>query len=283
MSKLLLATDLDRTLLPNGAAPESPGARERFARLAAQPDVTVVYVTGRDVARVDEALATWGVPRPDVLIADVGTTIAEAGPGGWTRWSAWDEAIGADWGGRAAGDLQAMLGDVPGLQLQDASRQGRWKLSYETAPGAAAGAATAAAHIRARLADSDVRAGIVWSRDDNLDVGLVDVLPAGADKRRALEFVMARTGHSTADTVFAGDSGNDLEVLISPIPAVLVANAAPEFQAAAVRAAVEAGCRETLHLAGGGVLGLNGNYAAGILEGVLRYHPHRRAILEEPT
>ncbi|MCI5126782.1 MAG: haloacid dehalogenase, partial [Candidatus Electrothrix sp. AR5] len=32
--KLLVCTDLDRTLLPNGPQPESPGARPAFAALA---------------------------------------------------------------------------------------------------------------------------------------------------------------------------------------------------------------------------------------------------------
>ncbi len=33
------------------------------------------------------------------------------------------------------------------------------------------------------------------------------------------------------------------------------------------------GNADLLHLAKGGVLGMNGNYAAGILEGVLHFHP----------
>ncbi|MFO7610069.1 MAG: HAD family hydrolase [Candidatus Krumholzibacteriia bacterium] len=279
MSRLLLATDLDRTLLPNGAAPESPGARERFARLVAHPDVTLVYVTGRDPGRVDEAIATWEVPRPDALIADVGATIAGPGPGGWERWPAWDEAIGPDWGGRDAADLQELLRDLPDLQPQDPSRQGRWKLSFEVAPDG--DLPQLAGMIRDRLAAQGVRASVIFSRDDALGVGLVDVLPASADKHRALEFVMARLGFGPGETVFAGDSGNDLEVLTGPVPAVLVANASPELRAVASREAAAAGHGDLLYLARGGLPGLNGNYAAGILEGVLHYHPDWAARMEE--
>ena len=40
------------------------------------------------------------------------------------------------------------------------------------------------------------------------------------------------------------------------------------------RAAAEAfGNSEALYLAKGGFLGMNGNYSAGILEGVAHYHP----------
>ena len=55
-ARLLLCTDLDRTLLPNGEQPESPQARTLFARLAARPGVTLVYVTGRHRALVQAAL-----------------------------------------------------------------------------------------------------------------------------------------------------------------------------------------------------------------------------------
>ena len=38
---LLLCTDLDRTLIPNGREPESPEARPWFRRLAAEPEVAL--------------------------------------------------------------------------------------------------------------------------------------------------------------------------------------------------------------------------------------------------
>ena len=39
--QLLLCTDLDRTVLPNGPQSESQGARTLFAALAARPEVTL--------------------------------------------------------------------------------------------------------------------------------------------------------------------------------------------------------------------------------------------------
>ena len=51
---LLLCTDLDRTLIPNGPQPESAQAREHFARFAAHPQVTLAYVSGRDPVRLTD-------------------------------------------------------------------------------------------------------------------------------------------------------------------------------------------------------------------------------------
>jgi HAD superfamily hydrolase (TIGR01484 family) len=278
MSRLLLCTDLDRTLLPNGSAPESPGARERFARLAAHPEVTLVYVTGRDQGRVDEALATWLVPAPDLLIGDVGTTIATRGVNRWERWTRWDETIAADWKGYSVDDLRDLLDGLPGLVLQDPSRQGIYKLSYTTS--ADEGGPAAARAGQERLIAADVKANVIWSLDESAGVGLLDVLPAAATKRLAIEFVMAEWGFELDEVVFAGDSGNDLDVLTSTIPAVLVANARPELREAARREAETAGHGASLHCARGGVSGMNGNYAAGILEGVLHYHPEWAGLLE---
>ena len=39
--RILICTDLDRTLLPNGKQPESPGARAAFTRLVSRPEVTL--------------------------------------------------------------------------------------------------------------------------------------------------------------------------------------------------------------------------------------------------
>ena len=51
--RLMLCTDLDRTLLPNAAQPESPSARASFARLVSHAAISLVYVTGRHRALVE--------------------------------------------------------------------------------------------------------------------------------------------------------------------------------------------------------------------------------------
>ncbi len=47
MEPLLICTDLDRTLIPNGVQPESHDARRRFSALISQPDIKLAYVSGR--------------------------------------------------------------------------------------------------------------------------------------------------------------------------------------------------------------------------------------------
>jgi HAD superfamily hydrolase (TIGR01484 family) len=275
MRPLLLCTDLDRTLLPNGTAPESSRARPLFRQLAAAPGVTLVYVTGRDRDRVAAAMAEYDLPRPDYLISDVGATICGADG---RRWSAWDDHIAVGWGGRTRSELAALVGNLPGVRLQEPSRQGRYKLSYEVRPAVATGdrAVTMAESLDA--AGLSVR--VVPSLDDALGSGLIDVLPAASGKAAAIEFLREHLGLSRADTVCAGDSGNDMDVLVGPLPAVLVANAADDVREAARNGAASDGYTDCLYLARGGVLELNGNYAAGIIEGVLHYHPDRIGDLE---
>ena len=271
MDRLLLCTDLDRTLLPNGLQKESPGARQSFARLAALPSVRTVYVTGRDPALVDDAIRSWVVPVPDLLIADVGTTIASPAGTAWERWGAWDEHLAADWADTPPDKFLSVVDVVPGLRRQDPACQTAFKKSWFTPGGEAGG--RAADEVRRRLAAAGVRANVIWSEDERTGEGLLDVLPAAATKLLALEFVVARWGYDPAEVVFAGDSGNDLDVLASRIPAVLVANADPAVRQEALRRSSEAGHEANLYCARGDLTGMNGNYAAGILEGVLHYRP----------
>ena len=84
---------------------------------------------------------------------------------------------------------------------------------------------------------------------------------------------MQQQGFAKGDTVFCGDSGNDLEVLESHLPSVLVANAAAEVRQQALARARQAGHEEQLYLARGGFMEMNGCYAAGILEGIAHYCP----------
>ena len=97
--RLLICTDLDRTLLPNGPQPESPDARKRFNRLAAHPGITLVYVTGRDQVLVEEAMEEYRLPRPAYVIANVGSTIYQVQQSNWSHMEKWQHEISPDWKG----------------------------------------------------------------------------------------------------------------------------------------------------------------------------------------
>ena len=268
----LICTDLDRTLIPNGPEPEPAGARRLFAGLVARSQVILAYVSGRHEGLVREAISTYRLPVPQWVIGDVGTTIYQvAEDGEWARLESWERQIAADWGGCSASDLQELLQSVPGLSLQEHSKQNRLKVSFYVPLHADIDHLSHA--VRERLESAGIRARLVWSVDDIADVGLLDVIPAQASKRHAVEALMEHLGMTAADTVFCGDSGNDLEVLISPIPAVLVANSRPDVKDLALEMAQEAGTLGQLYIAGGGLMGMNGNYSAGILEGLVHYHP----------
>jgi sucrose-6F-phosphate phosphohydrolase len=266
LKRFLLCTDLDRTLIPNGKQDESPHAMERFRRLAECPGITLAYVTGRHRTLIEQAIADYDLPLPDFAIADVGTTIYRIEPDGWSQSDEWDAQIAPDWQGLTHDELYRLLSVFPMLRLQEKEKQNRHKLSFyvplET------DAKRLLQEMDQRLKYSDIKANLIWSIDEKAAVGLLDVLPVSANKLHAIRFLMQQQGFGQEDTVFAGDSGNDLDVLLSSIPAVLVANADGE-----VKKQAEQAHKGTLYIAEGGYLGMNGNYSAGILEGVAHYLP----------
>ena len=270
--RLLLCTDLDRTLIPNGPQPESPDARGLFAALVADARVVLAYVTGRHRELVEQAMDQYGLPQPDFVIGDVGTTIYRIAPDGtWLTDSTWEEQIGSDWNGMSNLDLQALLRDISALHPQEAHKQNTHKLSYYHALDADREAISRA--INSHLQSRRVQARLVWSVDEPAAIGLLDILPRAASKYHAVAWLQRELGFSDNDTVFSGDSGNDIEVLASPVPAVLVANSEPDVRDEALRQAAAGGHSDRLYIARGKFQGMNGNYSAGILEGIAHYHP----------
>ena len=274
MKKYLLCTDLDRTLIPNGAQPESPDARTLFRRLAAREDVALAYVSGRHLALLEQAITDYDLPRPDYAIADVGSTIYQATAASWRPWDDWDDCIAPDWDDLTRDELYALLNVFTVLRPQEAEKQGRYKLSFYAPLETDAPALLD--EMDRRLKQAGIRANLIWSVDEARELGLLDVLPASANKLHAIRFLMAKKGFAPEHTMFAGDSGNDLDVLLSYIPAVLVANAHADVKVRAAQAAPA-----TLYVARGGYLGMNGNYSAGILEGAAHYWPQVDAWLRE--
>ena len=274
MKRFLLCTDLDRTLIPNGAQPESVSAKERFKQLVSREEVTLAYVTGRHRALIEQAIADFDLPQPDFAIADVGTTIYQIDSSGWRQWDAWDDLIAPDWHGLTHDELYRFLSVFPALRLQEKEKQNRHKLSFYVPLGTDVQGLIGA--INVRLNHAGIRANLIWSIDEVAGQGLLDVLPTSANKLHAIRFLMQQNDFCHGNTVFAGDSGNDLDVLVSDIPAVLVANADAE-----VRSMVNKASKDTLYIAKGSYLGMNGNYSAGILEGVAHYLPEVDTWLRE--
>lgn len=278
MTRILLATDLDRTVLPNGAQEESPDARTLFRRLAERPEVTLAYVSGRGRALLEEALDTYGIPVPAYAIGDVGTTMFDLTSGEWSVMDAWSTRIAADWNGYDHDRMHELFADIAEIRLQEDAKQNTFKVSYY--------APTDTDHraLRERmqrlLTERGIRAALMWSIDEPARIGLLDVLPASATKLHAVQFLREHLGIPEDDTIACGDSGNDIPVLASGLKAVLVRNARPEVQDEIASLLAAQGKADRLYVARGGYLGMNGNYAAGVVEGAAHYVPQVTEWLE---
>lgn len=262
----ILATDLDRTLLPNGSWPADPQAIPLFNELTDSQGVQVVYVTGRNLRLAEQAIADFGVRYPDYLIGDVGTSIRHYGADGWTVDEGWLEHVRATSPAWDAEAIRATVIGLEGLEEQPREHCGPFKQSYFVD------------HERreAVLASVDERVKgrfdevIVYSHDSQSGDGLLDFLPNSATKQTALEYLAGELGVAKSEVVFCGDSGNDVFPLTAGFAGVLVRNADTQLLAS-VREAAEKDPAIRLYFAQGGFRGLNGYYTSGVIEGAFHY------------
>ncbi|WP_438970711.1 HAD-IIB family hydrolase [Methylophaga sp.] len=273
-AKLLLCTDMDRTVIPNGFQPEPSDARKQFSDFCRRSDVKLAYVTGRHVALVKRAIKNYALPTPDFAITDVGTKIYQISNDTWQQLADWEAEIDKDWNGKTHGQLKQLLKPVGELRLQESSKQNTHKLSYYLP--LYLDKDTKIAQVEAFLEKAGVNASVLWSVDEPKNVGLLDVLPKHATKLHAIEFLHQKLGYDLDEVIFAGDSGNDLPVLTSRIQSVLVDNASAEIKQAAVQLSQHNGHSSALYLAKSESPENNGNYAAGVLQGVGHFAPQFR-------
>ena len=262
----ILATDMDRTLLPNGHWPADEQAIELFNQLTREHDILVVYVTGRNQALTEAAVDDFGVRRPDILIGDVGTSIRKYEDGGWRFDDGWTTHVrkaSPRWDAEA---IKARVAGIDGLRDQEAEHQNPFKQSYY-ADHARRDEILAAIAERVEGRFDEV---IVYSYDSMDDKGLVDFLPDSATKQTALEFVAEEYGCDKGEVVFCGDSGNDIFPLTAGFSGVLVRNA-DEQLVENVRQAMADNPALKVYFARGGFKDLNGYYTSGVLEGAAHY------------
>jgi hypothetical protein len=261
----ILATDLDRTLLPNGSWPADPGAIELFNKLTDENDVLVVYVTGRNLTLSEEAINEYGIRHPHVLIGDVGTSIRKYGSSGWTPDSGWDAHVKRTSPKWDAETVRAAVTGIDGLVEQERVHCGPFKQSYYVD------------HQNResilRVVDDRVKGKydeiIIYSFDSQSGDGLLDFLPQSATKQTALEYIAEEYNVGKQDVVFCGDSGNDIQPLTAGFCGVMVRNA-DEQLVANVQAAMNENPDLKIYHAGG-FDDLSGYYTSGVIEGAYHY------------
>lgn len=287
--KLTLCTDLDRTLLPNGFQPSDPQSIPLLQKLVQENDISLVYVTGRDKKLVLDAIYEYDLPVPDHAITDVGTRLYHLRADSTDKLNLkpndyhWDEDcnyqqyLKKHWKQDKLDIVRTRIEDCYQLRLQEPEKQSRFKLSYyygsETSQG------SIEQDIKSLCDDTGLNCNIIMSHDETADIGLLDILPGDASKYHAIRFLMDKYVITTKEIIFFGDSGNDMEVMVSEIPSVLVNNTQESVKQEATRRAKLNHHEQQLFIAEGNFCGLNGNYCSGILEGLAWYYPEFESLI----
>lgn len=220
--RLVLATDLDGTFLG--------GTLEMRVRLYGwiarhRADVGLIFVTGRDPDFIralcaGEVAQAPGVPLPDYVVADVGTTVARMerrdGAPALAMLPELEAPIAAAWGGRSAFVRETLAG-APGLTAQDTPF--RHRMSYHYAPALFDPASTRP--LEQAGLDILVSAG-----------RFLDVLPPGVNKGSTLLALIDHLGLARDRVLVAGDTLNDLAMFRAGLHGAVVGGAEPELMEA---------------------------------------------------
>lgn len=269
----ILATDLDRTLLPNGSWESDSEAISLFNDLTEIHDILVVYVTGRNLSLTENAIKEFGVRYPNILCGDVGTSIRKYENGEWKFDHGWIDHVKRESPRWDAVAIRDEVAGIHGMQEQESEHLNQFKQSYYVD------------HEKKdqvlnkvdELVKGKFDEVIVYSFDSQDGKGLLDFLPASATKQTALEYVAEEFGAAKKDVVFCGDSGNDIFPLTAGFCGVLVKNADDQL-VENVRNAMNQNPELKVYFAKGDFKGLKGYYTSGVIEGAYYYGVFDRAI-----
>ncbi|HUG66595.1 MAG TPA: HAD-IIB family hydrolase [Pirellulaceae bacterium] len=219
----VLALDLDGTLIPlDDNARHRHDLRVIAGRVQAD-GVILVFVTGRHLASVEQAIHEHDLPHPEWIICDVGASMVQkSATGPFQEVERYHRHLDAIIQALPLADVRENLRDVGGLRLQEEAKQGRFKLSYYAEAAALDEIVRAMQRL---LAERDAPYSIISSIDPFLGVGLIDVLPRQVSKAYALEWWLGHVRFARESVVFAGDSGNDLAALTAGFRTIVVGNA----------------------------------------------------------
>jgi sucrose-6F-phosphate phosphohydrolase len=232
MKDWLFVSDIDDTLLGD----ESGLIDLADALKPVRDRMILVYNSSRPCASQRKSLAEHdSLPEPDYLIGALGTEIQAMDSG--ADFSAYSSQFANHWQRDQVAKLVSDLGFI----AHDNEYQTPLKASYH-APGRSRYLFVQEQLQRARL---NVR--VIFSGDKNLDI-----IPKGADKGAAADFLRRRLGFEADQVIVAGDSANDRDMFQHGFKGIVVANADERMKS----------------LSGSRVYHARSGHAGGVIEGL---------------
>ena len=186
---MLLATDLDGTFLAGDTAART----QLYQLITTNPDIQLVFVTGRGLENVLPLLADPTIPQPHYIICDVGGTVVD----GESQQAV--QPIQGEIDGRWPGEvaIEEIMAQFPGLVRQDVPQERR--CSYFCPPN---------------VVTQDIRTAVEGFGCDLLySAGrYLDVLPKNVNKGATLTKLVEFLDVDPEEVLVAGDTLNDLSM-----------------------------------------------------------------------
>ncbi|MFO8174840.1 MAG: HAD-IIB family hydrolase [Gemmatimonadota bacterium] len=256
----LLASDMDGTVIPLEEGPERDAEVAEFRKaVEASDDLTLAYVTGRGFDLARKGMRQFKLPLPDYLVCDVGTSVYHRVSGEFHEDPEYARRMRRAMGELNFAHVREFLKPVDHLLLlQPEERQTEFKLSYHL-PHEEDHAAIVEL-VRGHLEELGGSVQAVYSVGAPSGRGLLDLLPMGAAKDFAVHYLQEVTGVDDSHLVYAGDSGNDLAVMLAGFKAVVVANAGADLRDGLVERMEDEALAARIHFSAY-------RYSRGVLDG----------------
>lgn len=261
----LIATDLDGTLLGSGEKYEE--MLELFKKVLTLGSFTLVYVTGRNLQEIQEAIESYRLPLPQAAIAEIGTRIFRREGEVFIEDTSWDEKLLRSVPGWDRKKIMENLFRFDWLFKQSEDHQNPFKISYHFINHSGVG--NRLDEVRDEVGKICSNFEFIISLDPKSEWAFLDIVPSKGTKAGALEYLRRKLGFGKNQVIYAGDSGNDLHALTAGYWSVVVRNASEELKRTVADIAYQRGLSSRVYFAQG-CGKIDGKYVSGLIEALIK-------------